>query len=128
MIYYLYIYILHLSYVITLSNFILKVHIVLPNRKSRYILQKQHWLWVLLVSSIWPGLFLIPYLSLRETKSDLKSFAKYLRLTLVSMWNSALREKLFFKSFSLVLRKFSFSQEDWTLGYHSMKLRDFPES
>ena len=37
------------------------------------------------------------------------SFAKYLRLHLVAMWNSPLREKasfLFFKSFLLVLTKF----------------------
>ena len=34
---------------------------------------------------------------------------------------------LFFKSFLLVLTKFSFWQEDWALGYHSMKCRHFPD-
>ena len=57
-------------------------------------------------------------------------FTRYLRLTLVFMWNSALREKfkfLFFKSFLQVLTKFSFWPEDWALGYHSMKFRHFPD-
>ena len=49
-------------------------------------------------------------------------FTKYLRLTLVSMWNSALREKfksLFFNSFLLVMTRFTFCQKNWALGYHS---------
>ena len=33
---------------------------------------------------------------------------------------------LFFKSFLLALTKFSFWQEDWALGYHSMNFRHFP--
>ena len=60
----------------------------------------------------------------------LQTFTKYLRQTLVFMWNSALREKFnfyFCKSFLLVLTKFSFWQEDWALGYHSMKFRLFPD-
>ena len=56
------------------------------------------------------------------------SFTKYSRLTLVSTWNSALRVKFnfCFTEFLLAFTKFSFWQEDWTLGYHSMKLRHFP--
>ena len=37
---------------------------------------------------------------------------------------------LFFKNFLLVLTKItkpSFRQRDWALGYHSMKLRHFPD-
>ena len=33
---------------------------------------------------------------------------------------------LFFESFLLVSTKLSFWQEDWALGYHSMKFRHFP--
>ena len=59
----------------------------------------------------------------------LQTFTKYFRPALVFMWNSALREKfdLFFRSFLLILTKFLFWQEDWALGYHSMKFWDFPE-
>ena len=61
-----------------------------------------------------------------------QSWAKYLRQTLVFMWNSALREKFnfyFFRSFLLVLTKFSFWKNDWALGYNSIKFwnySDFP--
>ena len=34
---------------------------------------------------------------------------------------------LFFGSFLLVLTKFSFWEEDWALGYNSMKIWDFPD-
>ena len=34
---------------------------------------------------------------------------------------------LFFSSFLLVLTKFLFWEEDWALGYNSMKFRDFPD-
>ena len=34
---------------------------------------------------------------------------------------------LFFKRFLLVLTKFSFWQEEWVLGYHSMKFRHLPD-
>ena len=47
-----------------------------------------------------------------------------LRETLVFLRNSAIQEKFsfsFFRIFLLVLTKFSFSEEDWTLGYNSMK-------
>ena len=43
------------------------------------------------------------------------------------MRNSALRKKFnfcFFKGFLLVLTKFAFWQEDWTLGYYSMNFPD----
>ena len=43
-----------------------------------------------------------------------QSFTKYLRLTLVFMWNSALQE--FFASIN---------NKDLALGYHSMKFRNF---
>ena len=61
---------------------------------------------------------------------NLQSFAKYLRLTLVFMRNSALWEKFnfcFSRDFLLVLTKFSFWQGGWALGYHSMKFRHFPD-
>ena len=45
--------------------------------------------------------------------SSLQSFAKYLRLTLL------------FNGFLLVLTKYLFWQEDWALGYHSMRLDTF---
>ena len=57
-------------------------------------------------------------------------FRKYLRITLVSMWNSALRQKFnfsFSRFFLLVLTKFSYWWEDWALGYHFMRFRDFPD-
>ena len=56
---------------------------------------------------------------------DLQSFTKYLRLTLVFMWNSTLREKFIFCSFLLVLTKFSIWKKDLALGYYSMKFRHF---
>ena len=58
-----------------------------------------------------------------------QSFTKYLRLTLAFRWSSSLHEKfnLFFKSFSLVLIKFWLWQEDWALGYHSVKFWDFSD-
>ena len=34
---------------------------------------------------------------------------------------------LSFSNFLLVLTKFLFWEEDWTLGYNSMKFRDFPD-
>ena len=55
-----------------------------------------------------------------------KSFTKYLKMSLVFIWNGAVQNKfnfkLLFKSFSLAFTKFSFWQEDWILGYHSMEL------
>ena len=36
-------------------------------------------------------------------------------------------ECLFFKIFLLVLTKLSFWEGDWALGYHSLKLRQFPD-
>ena len=77
--------------------------------------------------------FILDKLVLEKTPLDLQSFTKYLRPTLVFMWNIAVREKffvfqkfLFFKSVLLILTKFSFWQEDWALGYHFMKFWDFP--
>ena len=60
-----------------------------------------------------------------------QSFTKYLRLTLVFMWNSAPWEKfnfLFFKGFLLVLTKLLFWQKDWALDYHSMEFSHFPDT
>ena len=54
------------------------------------------------------------------------------------MWRRALKKNLdfyfskeksgflFFMSFFLVLKKFTFWEEDWRLGYNSMKFWDFP--
>ena len=59
--------------------------------------------------------------------SELQLFTKYLRQTLVFMWNSALRKKFkffiffFYSSFLLILTKFSLWEEDWVLGYNSIK-------
>ena len=59
----------------------------------------------------------------------LQSFTKYLRLTLVSMLNSALRESLisFYQKYFSSINKFSFWKENWALGYHSMQFRTFPD-
>ena len=59
-----------------------------------------------------------------------QSSTKCLRPTLFFMWNSALWEMFnfcFSRVFLLVLIKFSFWQEGWTLGYHSMNFRHFPD-
>ena len=53
-----------------------------------------------------------------------QSWPKYIRQTLALVWNSALREKLNFKSFSLLWTKFSFFVEDWALESKSMKIWD----
>ena len=58
--------------------------------------------------------------------AKLQSFTGYLRLTLVFMWNSALREKFNF-SFLVVFKKLSFWQGEWALGYHCMKFRHFSD-
>ena len=52
--------------------------------------------------------------------------AKYLRLTLVFMWSSALWEKFdccFSRAFLPALTKFSISHRGWALGYHFMEFR-----
>ena len=58
----------------------------------------------------------------------LQSWTKY--LTLDFMWNRHTMGKvqfLFFSNFLQVLATFTFWEEDWALGYNSMKSRDFPE-
>ena len=47
----------------------------------------------------------------------------YLGLALVFVWNSAPRDGLIslFRSFLLLLAKFSFWRGDWALGFHSIK-------
>ena len=50
-----------------------------------------------------------------------QSWPEYMKQTLVLVWNSALREKF---SFSLVFTKFLFWEEDWALGYNSVKIWD----
>ena len=53
-----------------------------------------------------------------------QALTKYLRKSLVFMWNSALWEKFNFyfqRVFLLVLTKFSFWEEDWALGHTFMK-------
>ena len=57
-----------------------------------------------------------------------QSSSKYRRQTLVLLWNSALQEKFnfyFSTVFLLVLRKFSFWEEDSAIGYNSIKWWDF---
>ena len=65
---------------------------------------------------------------LSNWRGGLQSFTKFLRLFLVFMSISALMEILISISqeFLLVLTEFSFCKEDWTLSYHSMKIRHFP--
>ena len=58
--------------------------------------------------------------------SKLQSVTKYLGLTLVFTWNSALREKINFY-FSRNVVTLSFWHEGWALGYHSMEFRHFPD-
>ena len=57
----------------------------------------------------------------------LESWPKHMRQTLVL--NSALPEKFnpIFEQFLLVLTKLSFWEEDWTLGYNSLKIWDLPD-
>ena len=55
-----------------------------------------------------------------------QSFTKYLRITLVFMWNGALPEG-FGYYYLLVLAEFSFWLGYWALGYHSMGFRHFPD-
>ena len=62
--------------------------------------------------------------------SQRQPWTKYLRQTLLFLWNSALREKVnfyFSGVFLLVLKKFSVREEDRTLDYHSMKFWGFPD-
>ena len=58
----------------------------------------------------------------------LQSVAKYLRLTLVSMWNSAPRENFngYFSDFFANTNKKNILAGVLALGYHSMKFRHFP--
>ena len=70
--------------------------------------------------------FKVQYLDFPTKIDNLQSLTKYMILTLVFMWNCALRGKvwfLFFKRFLQVLTKFSFWLEDWALGYYSLKFR-----
>ena len=73
-------------------------------------------------------------------EANLQSFTKYLRLTLVFMWNNPLRQKFNFNfnfnfkilifnfsSFLLVLTKFSFWPEHCSRGYQSIKFGHFPD-
>ena len=57
----------------------------------------------------------------------LQSWPKYMRHTWVLVWKSTLQVKVqfqFLNSFLLVLTKFLFLEEDWALGYNSMKIWD----
>ena len=60
---------------------------------------------------------------------SLQSVTKCLRLTLIFVWNSALREKFncYFSGLVLLLfTKFSFLKGELTLGYHLTKFGHFP--
>ena len=57
--------------------------------------------------------------------SSLQPRTKYLRKNLVFMWNSALWEKFYLCYDLFVLTKFSFREEDWKLGYNSMKFQHY---
>ena len=60
-----------------------------------------------------------------------QSFTKYLRQTLVFMWNIEVRKDLifffFFSSFLLASRNFLFWEGDWLLRYNFMKFLDFAD-
>ena len=58
----------------------------------------------------------------------LQYLTRYLRLTLVFMWNSTQRKGFnfyFSRVFFLLLTKLSWWRGDWALGYHAMKFRQF---
>ena len=58
---------------------------------------------------------------------ELQSWPKYMIQTLALVWNSTLQKRFnfnFLNSFLLVLITFSFWEEDWALGYNSMKIWD----
>ena len=60
----------------------------------------------------------------------LQSFTGYARLTLVFVWNSALRKEFSFcfsGDFLLVLAGYWFWRGGWSLGYYSMGFRYFPD-
>ena len=64
-----------------------------------------------------------------QTDSFLQSFTKYMRQTLVFMWNSALRKKLSFYFsgvFAKYWKKILCWKEDWALVCNSSKFWDFP--
>ena len=58
-----------------------------------------------------------------------QSFAKYLRLTLAFIGNSALRESLLsvFQKFFASINKSFILLKDWVLGYHFMNFRHLPD-
>ena len=69
--------------------------------------------------------FKVQYLDFPTKIDNLQSFTKYMILTLVFMWNSALREKFdfFFQEIFTSVNKIPFWLEDWALGYYSLKFR-----
>ena len=58
---------------------------------------------------------------------NLQSFTKYLRLTLVFMWNSALREKFIFCFQGFLVGINGMLILAGGLGYHSIEFRHFPD-
>ena len=65
-------------------------------------------------------------LELKSYPLCLQAVSKYLKLTLVFLWNNTLWEKFnsyFSEDFLLVLKKSTFLQEDWIQGYHCIKFR-----
>ena len=64
-----------------------------------------------------------------EQSYCLQLLTGYLRLTLVFMWDGALREGFnfcFARTFILALTKLSFWQGDWALSSHFVGFRHFP--
>ena len=66
----------------------------------------------------------------KNSNVDLQPFTKYLRQYpsfYVKQRTAGKVQFLLFSSFLLILTKFSFWEEDRTLGYNSMKVSDFPD-
>ena len=57
----------------------------------------------------------------------LQPWTKYLRQTIVFIWNSVLQEKFYFYFSRVFCQKFLFWEDEWALGYNSMKIWDYFE-
>ena len=74
--------------------------------------------------------FFFPRTKIPFAGYETQSWKRYMRQTLVSLWNSAIRKNFnfifFFSSFLLGSKNFWVWRKDWALGYNSMKFWDFP--
>ena len=75
-------------------------------------------------------IWLLEKMNLYLPISWLQSSTNYLRLTLIFMWNSALREKFIFCFscfFASIISIIFILAGGWALGYHVMGFWDFPD-